>query len=152
MKVALVAGTHGYRGLQAPDQWWWPTSPLAQMLEDEGHEIVGLERPFVWTTNVNGIGGKVHHVDWRCGGESFYTYCVPPLCPDQRVRPTDLAVVCHSHGLQPVLYAAEAGLKIECLISVSSPVRKDMADVARAARPNIKRWRRAISPTTTAPR
>lgn len=140
MKVLLVPGTHGYRGAPAIGQWWYPGSPFESRLRAEGIDVVGETRPFVWTTDLTGLmRGKVS-ADWRAGGENLYAYAVPPLCPDRRIKPEDLTIICHSHGLQVVLFAAAAGLKIARLISVCSPVRDDMAVVAGLARPNIARW------------
>lgn len=144
MKVCLVAGTHGFRGQDHQGQWWWPTSPFAQLLEAAGVEVLGKGRPFVWTTDVNGVVGE--KIDWRVGGENLYQYLVPSLCTAARVAPAETAVVAHSHGLQVALFAAAAGLKIASLVSVCSPVRGDMFKVAEAARPNIAHWTHIYSP------
>jgi len=65
---------------------------------------------------------------------------VPPRCPQERIPADDLVVISHSHGLQPVLYAAKQGLKIDLLIDVCGPVRWDMLPIAGAAKKHIHRW------------
>lgn len=142
MRVILVAGTHAFR--EGKTDWWQPGSPFAIYLKRHGLAVVGTgpeERPYVWSTDLGGMGlGRGDLQGWRAAGLNLYAYAVPPLCPDARIPSRDLAIVCHSHGLQPVLYACAEGLKIGKLVSIGSPVRRDMADVAEAARPNIRSW------------
>ncbi len=140
MQVILVAGTYGWRGQDAPHEWWWPTSPFADLVRSLGHTVLGAGRPFIWTTDVNGAIGAGDCLDWRCGGINLYEYAVPSLCPQSRVPPDALTVIAHSHGLQVALFAAASGLKIGHLVSVCSPIRQDLAKTTRLARPNIARW------------
>jgi len=85
------------------------------------------------------LGGRDKN-DWRAGGASLYAYIVPPLCPEQRIPPGDTHVIAHSHGGSVALYAAAAGLKIQTLLTVATPVRRDLRSVIDAARPNIAYW------------
>jgi hypothetical protein len=49
-------------------------------------------------------------------------------------------IISHSHGLQPTLCAAAAGLKIDRFIDVCGPVRSDVMAIAARGRQNIRRW------------
>lgn len=135
-RFCLVGGTHD--GLDDAGRWWMDDSPFVAFLRANGHETVSSTHPFVWSGDLNGLGGK--HSDWRAGGNALFHYLVPPLCLDKRLKPSETNIICHSHGLQVVLYAAAYGLKIQTLISVSGPVRRDMELVATAARPQVARW------------
>ncbi len=144
MKAVLVAGTYGWNGTSDPtnatDCWWWPGSAFTQMLLANGVTLAGgAGRPFVWSTSLDGIPGDVRHLDWRAGGVGLYGDVVPVLCPDRRVAPDETLVITHSHGLQVALHAFAEGLQ-GSLISVAGPVRDDMMDVARAAKPNLRKW------------
>jgi hypothetical protein len=141
-----IAGTWGWdRG--GPLRWWQAGSPFVLFAAEHGLQLVGAgEDPFIWTTDVNGHlpwkRGK-HH-DWKAGGLNLRRYCKPGPqgTPEgQHYVPYEHRnFIAHSHGLQVVLYAAANGLRIQRLVSVSSPVRNDMKDVAAAARPNIGEW------------
>jgi hypothetical protein len=133
------------------DTWYRPPSPWYEMMKSAGFEPVSSGgRPFVWTTNVTGykfwrrwFGSRFltdQHRDWEAGGVNLYAWVVPPLAPQLRVPPLETHVIAHSHGLQVALYACSHGLKIQTLISIGSPIRHDMAEVARLARPNIRFW------------
>jgi hypothetical protein len=141
MQVVLVAGTHSWKPDCARPGWWEPSGDFARYLvEQPGIELIDRQRPFVWSTDLDGGPFEAAHRDWRAGGMNLYAYIVPPRCPEHRVPPADTLVLCHSHGLQVALYAFAAGLQ-GALVSVAGPVRGDMADVAKRARPNITWWR-----------
>lgn len=143
-----VMGTHGWSFGMKTGRWWCGDSPFAEMMIEHGLVVLCRTRPFVWTTDLNGHHfwelrkkARGDHRDWAAGGENLFTYCVPPLEPYAAIPPVQVNIVCHSHGLNVVLYAAALGLKINRLISVASPVRDDMTEVAKMARPNITLWR-----------
>jgi len=149
MSVVLVAGTHSWDP-KDPD-WHSPGSPFVQFLMSRGvfpvfgqqtSEHGGIElRPFVWSTDLGGVSfGDGDLRVWLAAGLNLYSYIVPPLCPERRLPVDRTNIIAHSHGLQVVLVACRAGLKINTLISVGSPIRKDMDSTAKAARPNIKTW------------
>lgn len=143
-----IAGTWGWdRG--GPTRWWEATSPFTAFMLQHGVQLVaGGEDPFIWTTDANGhkpwpwARGK-HH-DWKAGGLNLRRYCKPgPAGTPEGAHYVPYEhrnLIAHSHGLQVVLYAAANGLRIRRLVSVSSPVRKDMRAVAEAARPQIAEW------------
>lgn len=144
MRAVLVAGTHSWRNDDRVD-WYCPGSPFARLLESYGiaplFTCAEKPLPFVWSTDVSGFGfGDEDLSGWAAAGVNLFWYCVPPMCPEKRIPGKDLILVGHSHGLQPCLFAAADGLKVAHLISVGSPIRKDMLPVAAKARPNISRW------------
>jgi hypothetical protein len=141
-----IAGTWGWdRG--GPTRWWEADSPFTAFMLGNGLQLVaGGEDPFIWSTDANGATpwNRGKHHDWKAGGLNLRRYCKPgPQGSDEGAHYVPYEsrnFIAHSHGLQVVLYAAAAGLRIHRLVSVSSPVRKDMAAVAAAARPNIGEW------------
>ncbi len=147
-RAILVAGTFGFRGSIPVGAWWAPSSPFASMLAEMGLDVAGSrpgERPFIWSSDLDGVF-ESEHVDWKAGGSSLYEYVVPSLCAGARIAPSETTIIAHSHGLQPVLYAAAQNLHIGHLVSVCSPIRLDMAPVMKAARQNVGRWTHLYSP------
>lgn len=141
MKVILVAGTHSWRGRAA--DWYNPSppSPFVTYLASLGVSLLEPDRPYIWDTNVGGVGfGDDDLLGWKAAGINLFYYVVPPLYPALWLAPRETVVISHSHGLQPTLWAAAEGLRINLLIDVAGPVRKDMLPVAERARPNIGRW------------
>ena len=140
-RVVLIAGTGSWKpGVQ---DWFIPGSPFTAFLRAHGVEVVAGTngRPFTWSTGVGGIGfGDEDHRVWQGAGENLYDYIVPPFCPDRRIPIAETNIIAHSHGLQVALYACAAGLGVDTLISVGSPIRKDMDTTARLARRYIRRW------------
>lgn len=143
-----IAGTWAWRGSSA-GQWYHPASPWSNFMVAHGfHTLTGPDgRGFVWSTDVNGqqfwrrwFGRKPHTTDWEAGGQNLLDWLVPPLAPDRRQPPTQTHLIAHSHGLQVVLFACAAGLKVNNLISVGSPVREDLMAVGQLARRNISYW------------
>lgn len=146
MKTVLylaVNGTHENRS--EGTSWSSPTSDLSKYLERYG--LINIAEsatlPFDWSDDLDFT--KKNHHDWQAGGRSLFSYIVPPLRPADCWPPSQTVVVTHSHGLQVALYAARFGLKIDRLLDIAGPVRSDMMDVARLARPNIRRWRHVHS-------
>jgi len=140
--TVLVGGTRSWKTDGTRD-WYYPSSGFSQRLPKYGLiPIVSSEGdPFIWDTQLGGIGfGDGDLTGWAAAGKNLYYWCVPPLCPDQRLPSDTLTVICHSHGLQVVLFACAYGLKVGRLISVASPVRKDMRQTTGLARPRIRSW------------
>jgi hypothetical protein len=70
---------------------------------------------------------------WFYAGRSL-SYYLDGVLPEERI------VVAHSHGGQVALHAAASGLYIHRLLTIGTPVRADMAPIARQARANIGKW------------
>lgn len=145
-----IAGTWAWNG-SSKGQWYDPGSPFSANMRTRGFEHLHLEcgdgRPFVWDTDVDGnqfwrrlIGKKPSVTGWQAAGTNLYDYCVPPFAPDRCVPPENLHAIGHSHGGQVILFAAADGLKINTLITVSSPIRADLTEIYRRARKNIGFW------------
>jgi hypothetical protein len=141
MRVCEYLGVPGTHASRRGDDWNHLGSAFTRFALKRG--LVSVEEraalPFFWSTDYDrGNGGKE---DWRALGHALFYYHVPPLgtslenIPGNRTR-----LICHSHAGNGAFYAASYGLKIECLVTVGTPVVKGMEDVIAAARPNIKRW------------
>lgn len=136
--VFLIPGTHAWDPDDDEVSWFERGSTFMRMLRVAGIRQADAQRPFVWDTDLGGIGfgdGDLH--GWYAAGYNFAEHA-------RRIagkRP--VTVVSHSHGLQPALFAADpavGGLRINTLIDVCGPVRKDMRQIAEHARPNIGHW------------
>ena len=134
-----VPGTWSWKS----GEWHTEGSPLALYLGSRGCHIANPKNPFVWTTELGGVGifksEEKKHADWIAAGINLFHYVVPPLGTGT-LKPKDTNIIAHSHGLQVVLYACQNGLKVNTLISVGSPIREDLMDTAKRARPNIGYW------------
>jgi hypothetical protein len=141
MRPVLIAGTDSWKADGAVD-WYCPTSNFARFLESHGvAPLFNSGQPFIWSTDLSGVPFLTagNHRDWQAGGAALAYYVM--FKEGGALPGNETALVAHSHGLQVALYAcATFGLKVNTLISVGSPVRKDMMDVARIARPNISHW------------
>ena len=130
-----IQGTHAWstKDKENDGQWWHRSSKFASFLAEHGLFVLEhKDGQFVWSTDLDGLGQRSMN-DWVAAGKAlkYYMACVPY---SQR------NLIVHSHGLQPALFACADGLKIRRLVSVCSPVRKDMMATAKDARPNIGRW------------
>ena len=150
MRLMCVGGTWSY-GRHSPIErrWWWPGSPWLTFMANHNVLSIGPDRPYSWSTGIGGMcslrrGGA--HADWQASGESLYAYLVPVVNGHTHPNPPyPYAMVAHSHGGEVALYAAAAGLKIPCLVTVGTPVRADMEPVINAAKPNIGYWMHVYS-------
>lgn len=148
--VQLVQGTHGWGRSADETQWWHHASPFATWLTAQDCLVLGAVRPFIWDTDLDGIGWLHRrpfkkHINWEAAGWALYNYLVPAIARegfvvDDYVPLADRNLVAHSHALQVVAYGCANGLKINRLLTIGSPVREDMADVYAAALPNIGAW------------
>jgi len=130
-RVILVPGTwHG--------EWSDPDSPFWTFLEAQRFRPLKFRG---WSGDVDGLPHVIDPQkseklsDWIAGGWALF-YLLRNLPYERR------NVVAHSHGGQVALYAAGlARVQIHRLITVCTPVRKDMADIRKLAAPRIGRWR-----------
>jgi hypothetical protein len=144
MAAILVAGTNSWDNDGAVD-WFVPGHNFGKMLRAHGVEVASDgPLPFIWSTDVDGvIGDRKNNTDWAAAGAAL-SYFTRMTCGDCSVD-----MVAHSHGLQVALYAAaNYGVKIDRLISMGSPVRKDMEKIAKEARLHIKQWLHVHSDTS----
>jgi hypothetical protein len=145
--VLLVQGTHAWGRTDAL-QWWECKSAFCRFLASEGCTILGEARPFVWDTDLDGVGifGRARrHLNWKAASHALHAYLRNPLADADYVPIKDRNIIAHSHGMQVVAYACREGLQINRLLTLGSPVRKDMMAVYKAARPNIACWRHVHS-------
>jgi pimeloyl-ACP methyl ester carboxylesterase len=131
--VVLVEGTWG--GTWASD----PCSPFRDLLRRRGFAGVLFEG---WTTDVDGVPSlwrRTKHADWIAGGHALAYFL-------ERLPIEDRNLIAHSHGANVVLYAcALHQIPVRRLITVCSPVRRDMQVTADQAKPHIGRWRHISS-------
>src|SRR5213595_3603705 len=140
--VLLVHGTWDRSGL-----WCRPGSDLWSALQARGFPVLrfawsgylgGVPSPTIVPPSTNELKGSLEL--WRCAGEKLHLFC----------RLAELArphVVCHSHGLQLVCFAADGGQDFDTVLSLSGPVREDMRWVRERARPHIRRWVQVVDPS-----
>ena len=127
-------------------EWARSDSPFAQYLASCDFAPVFRE-PLDWTGDVDWLSfGRRRHRDWRAGASALSYYLNPPKPVDDAWRSTYVPIlarnaIAHSHGGQVALYAcADHDLKLRTLVTIGTPIRKDMADVAARAAKNIRRW------------
>lgn len=139
--VTCVAGTWGWRGLVSdPMHWTHPKSPLWQYLRTKGL-FVRTDRSgrgFTWGTRLVGyqvwrrlFGHKPSVQDWEVGAAGLYDYHRPAtVAPRYLLRGRNLHMICHSHGGNlPYIAASALGLRINVLVTVSTPIRHDVLRV-----------------------
>lgn len=152
--VLLVQGTHAWGRTDPRAEWWHPESAFVAFLAQAGFSLVGAPRVFQWDTDLDGIGWlqrrpQKKHINWEAAGLNLYAYLVPPVTAaaqrEDYVPIADRNLIAHSHAAQVVAYACAAGLKINRLLTLASPVREDMRAVYAQARPNIQSWRHVHS-------
>jgi hypothetical protein len=139
IQFLAVNGTHENRNTPG-SSWSCPDSELSKFLALQGLSNITLsaKMPFDWSDNLNFL--PTHHEDWAAGGRALFSYLVPMMHPEYAWPPAKTVIVTHSHGLQVALYAAAYGLKIDRLLDIAGPVREDMMDIAKLARPNVRSW------------
>jgi hypothetical protein len=144
MKNLLIAGTGSWANDSRID-WYTDGSPFVNMLTTRGHPVYfGTDghHPFIWSTGLGGVWGTDARklAVWAAAGQNLFDYCVPPLDPAARIPSDELNLIVHSHGLQVALFALQAGLKVHTMISMGSPIRRDVAAATKAARGNVGYW------------
>jgi pimeloyl-ACP methyl ester carboxylesterase len=143
IQYITVPGTWGYDG-DDNKEWWYPGSLFSQYLGKLGFDQrLVCEEPYVWSSNVDGadwmryFGKRPSHRDWTSAAKAFKYYI-------HDIPYEDRNIIAHSHGGQVVAYAA-LDTPIRNLITVGTPVRSDMENVYKAARPSIGYWAHVYS-------
>ena len=133
-RTVLVAGTWAWRDDNTVG-WYCPGHPFGQFLAAQGVPVCyDGARPFEWSTGLGGVPLFGGATEWPAGGAAL-SYFVDQ-CGCQPVN-----AIAHSHGLQVAAYAAaEHGTRFNTLISVGSPLRKDMAARYAVLRKNTRYW------------
>ena len=132
-----VAGTSGAK---AQGDWYLPTSELSKFLLVHGCEQLELNplKRYMWSTALDGIDAD--NTTGDAAGRALAHYIAPPLLDRSLVKPEDTYIIAHSHGGNVVAYACgKYGLKINGLITVGTPIRKDLHDIYKDASSNISR-------------
>ena len=141
-RVLPVHGTWGFPAKRG--DWWQKDSALSWYFLRHGIGHLRPEDEFCWSGDAGGLrwpfGKNRSHTDWQAGGKALRWYLRDGRERRNYVRVAERRVISHSHGLAPVLYACAEGLWLDRLVSVTAPIRADMAEIARRARPNIGTW------------
>lgn len=127
-----------------PGTWAWDEDPNGHQWWERGSAytdymatlnlVLHARTPFEWCTNLDGTLFERNHTIWKGAAKHL-------ACHLERVPLEQRNLASHSHGGQVVFYAcANEGVKINNLITVGTPVRKDMEAVIAKARPNIAYW------------
>lgn len=136
--VTAVQGTWGWRW-----RWWQDGSEFWRCLAPHGLVPARIldGKPFEWET---GLGSSLffwRRWGWGDKGVEAWRYAGIALAYYLAHLPyEDRVVVGHSHGGQPALFCAAEGVPIKRLLTIGTPVRADMQDVIRRARPNLGTW------------
>lgn len=143
MNPVLVAGTNSWADDGRVD-WYCPGHPFGQFLHAQGITPSydwnrSGAKPFVWSTDLGGVPflTRRHNADWSAGGAALAYFLMA-----RSQRPGEqTALIVHSHGLQVAAFAAaEHDLKIGTLISMGSPIRRDLAPQYAKLRANTQYW------------
>jgi len=122
----LIPGTWG-----GDDPWWTLTGAFCE--EAKKHGVPDIGPMFPWSYDVDWVKGK--HNDWLAGGRSMAWFLIAKSVGQP------INVIAHSHGGQVALYAiAQTAIQVDTLITVGTPIRRDMRKIRARARPYIKRW------------
>jgi hypothetical protein len=159
MAITRFIPVHGSGGMcqdESPrphkDHWYEPKHPFGLFMATHGVIPHDPYDSFQWSGDLDGTFGFLpwkwfgnkDHRDWKAGGEALRYYL-------QNVPLEHRNIICHSHGMQVVMYAVggrlgQKPLPINKLITVGSPVRKDMAKQMAKARPHIRYWEHIFDP------
>lgn len=149
--ILAVGGTwYRKRRKQAP-QWCDANHPLSCFLYARGFRwLVGRDgRRFDWSSRLIGwqfwrrwtrlFADEPDRSDWENDGIHLHNTVDPPFGEGPSIEGKNLHIIAHSHGGNVVFFACANGMKVNVLVLVCTPVRADMLDVIRRARPNIGR-------------
>lgn len=143
IEITCIPGTWGWRGLLSdPKHWTHPKAPLWVYLGTKGLcvRVDRHGRGFTWGTRLAGYQvwrrlffKKPGITDWEVGAAALYDYHKPAtIRPRYHLRGRNVHMIAHSHGGNlPYIAAASLGLRINVLVTVSTPIRWDVLGVGR---------------------
>lgn len=137
IRYITIAGTYGAKRER---DWYLSDSPFSCFLLEHGAEQLEASplKRYMWSTVVDGLDST--NDTWDAAGRALAHYIVPPLLDSSLIKPENTYIIAHSHGGNVVAYACgKYGLKINGLITVGTPIRKDLHEIYKAAVPNISR-------------
>lgn len=138
IRYLAIAGTGG---AWRADEWHHPKSPFCSFLRTRGLAPIVEDdrRGYGWDTAVDGVFGRDDI--WDYAGRNLFHYFVPPMgSGEPSIQPTETFIITHSDGGEVVAYACgKYGLKINGLITVATPIRKNLTPLYEAAAKNITR-------------
>lgn len=126
-RFVAIAGTWGQRDPEAAidpwRDWWHPQSHWASDMRTLGWLPLRPD-PFRWSTDLDGVWWERllgrNESDWMAAAYALAWYCEGRPLP---------VLIAHSHGGQVALLAiAKAYLRVRGLITVCTPVRRDVLD------------------------
>lgn len=120
--------------------WFLPDSNLSKFLAEQDCKQVITDplNMYMWSTKIDGVKGDDD--EWDAAGRALAHYIVPPLAKESLLKPKDTFLIAHSHGGNVVAYACgKYGLKVSGLVTVGTPVRKELFPIYAAASDNIER-------------
>lgn len=133
IRYTAVAGTNGARHV---DDWHNPKSPFAGYLRTQGF-VPLVEDPlemFGWDGLVDGI--DPYDLVWDAMGRALAHH----FRGEYKLPQSETFVLGHSHAWQGIAIAcARYGLKINGLVTVGSPIRKNLYQTYDDAHKNITR-------------
>lgn len=132
-----IGGTWDWDG-HPGTRWYEKDSDFCLFLKEHSFEHLYPNHSFEWSAELEGIplASKVNHSSWIAGAKALIYYLDLSKTPLENRN-----IICHSHGLNVVLYACGLyKLQLNNLISVSSPIRNDMREVADIAIDNIEHY------------
>lgn len=135
IRYIAVAGTYA-AGREM--EWDHPDSTFSNFLL--ANDIIPLMisplKRYAWSTSLDGLDKS--NDDWDAAGRALAYYVMPPLADKTLLPPSETYIIAHSHGGNVAAYACgKYGLKVNGLITVGTPVRKDMDSIYKEAAKNI---------------
>ncbi len=126
-----VAGTHGWNEDPYKFDWWERGSAFNGFMA-ERNILLHPRSPFEWSTELDGMFQR-NFATWKAAARHL-------TCHLDQFHTFDRNIIAHSHGGQVAILAAFYGCKIRNLITVGTPVRKEIEDLLPAAVGNIGYW------------
>lgn len=139
--LLIGAGTWSRHAL-----WHQPGSPLWRALDTRGYQPIqfkwsgycgGIPSPVIVPPDTNDLKGSLEL--WRSEGEKLLYFC-------KWLGLEAPKIISHSHMIQNIWFAAEAGQAFETVLDLSGPVREDMAWVRSRTRKHIGRLAHVYDP------